>query len=373
MISFEECRTLFEADDMQQLAASESGLLWLKIKSFSRKKLLDEFRRFASLPPQTGILQTKFQETFVQLSPNIKKAHNIINRFIKTHAPTYAPAELERIASELHKMQAFSWGGDYSNALDKFLVDRYVKKILAYDNITAQLQTDIPRAVEGYVLCSWYNHWSTILIEHIFYKHDKVLPAIGKVKKVDFFVDDIPFDLKTTYLPANFVEQRRKAEGLSSELTELKTAARKHDIPFDAGGRQKDVAYEISERIKMGGDTESKKCLTRLWNFRKQLLRECRSNPSSLIQNLYEQQGAMRFDASNRLFVVLANAADFDNSWKLKRNPALLQKSIYTYLDGFSKKKARRITFQHKAKSGSFTAVSDVICVVVGEDEAIPV
>ncbi len=367
MISFNKCQAFFDADDMQQLASSDAGLLWLKLKSISRKELLEEFERFAGLPQKQNKARDKFSAAFFALSKDAKKSHGVINRFIKKRAATHSPAELERIASELHKMQAFSWGGDYSNALDKFLVDRYVKKISSFDDIAGRLKTEIPRAVEGYVLCSWYNHWSTILIESVFRIHGKVLPAIGNVKKVDFFIDDIPFDLKTTYLPANFVEERRKEEGLSGELAALKKIAKEYGIPFDSRGRAKDAAYEISERIRMGDDANAQLQLSELWNFRKQLLRECQNDPMPLIQNLYEQQGAMRFDASNRLFVVLADVRDFDNSWKLKRNPALLQKSIHAYLDSFSKNNVRRVNFQHKAKSGNFSAMSDVICVAAGE------
>lgn len=367
MTLFDRCHALFNADDMQKLASSDAGLLWLKLKSVSRKALLEEFERFAGLPETKAGAEEKFRKIFGALSRDAAKSRGVLNNFIKQHAPAYSRDELEGIASELHKMQAFSWGGDYSNALDRFLVDRYVKKIRSYERIAGMLQTEIPRAVVGYVLCSWYNHWSTILIENIFRLHRKVLPAVGNVKKVDFFVDDVPFDLKTTYLPANFVEQRRKEEGLSGELAELKRIAKERRIPYDAGGRAKDAAYEISERIRTGDDADAQSGLSALWNFRKRLLRECRADPGALIQNLYEQQGAMRFDASNRLFVVLVDARDFDNSWKLKRNPALLQKSIHAYLDSFSKDSVRRVRFRHKAKSGEFAAMSDVICVVAGE------
>ena len=277
--------------------------------------------------------------------------------------------EQEKIASELHKMQSFVWGGNYTNALDKFLVDRYIKRLRNFDDISHMLETDIPRAVQGYVLCSWYNHWSTFLIENIFAKHDKVLPAIGKVKKIDFFIDDVPFDLKTTYLPANFVRQKRRDAGLPDELSALKSAARKQGIAFDASGSPKEIAYEIAERMKISGDEECRIFLDEMRDFRKALLNECAKNPEELIGNLYAQQGEMRFDSSNRLFVVLANTIDFEESWKLKRNPRLLEKSIHAYLDSFSRDKVRQIEFTHKAKHGKFSAISDAIFIIAGEND----
>ena len=368
--TFGECKALFDDDHMDTLTASESGLLWLKIKSVSRKALLQRLVSFAKLPQREKKAAELFKAIYEDLAPKAKAAHALVDQFIRDQAPTYAPQELEKIASELHKMHAFSWGGDYSNALDRFLVDRYIKQLDSFDAITSCLQTEIPRAVEGYVLCSWYNHWSTILMEHIFRQHDKVLPAIGQVKKVDFFIDDIPFDLKTTYLPANYVDSRRKDAGLRGELAELRAAAKAHGIVFRTDGSPKDIAYEIAERIKLSGNAESRAWLDKIWAFRKMLLQECAKDPLPLIKNLYEQQGDMRFDSANRLFVVLADAADFENSWKLKRSPDLLKAHIYAYLDGFAKEKVRRVTFTHKSRSGTFSAVADVICIVANGDDS---
>lgn len=369
MNTFDKCAKLFAADRLGELAASAEGLLWLKIKSISRKEILADFSRFANIPLSGKTVAARFCGLHTELASRGRKAHNTLNKFIKERAVVMSGHEQEHIASELHKMQSFVWGGDYTNALDKFLVDRYIKRLRCYDDISHALESDIPRAVQGYVLCSWYNHWSTFLIENIFARHEKVLPAIGKVKKIDFFICDLPFDLKTTYLPANFVRQKRKDAGLPDELSALKAAAKASNIAYDSGGSPREIAYEITERMKISGDEECRACLDNMRQFRRDLLCECAKNPQELITNLYAQQGEMRFDSSNRLFVVLANTNDFDESWKLKRNPRLLEKSIHAYLDSFSRKKARRITFTHKAKHGKFTALSDAIFIIAGEGE----
>ena len=83
------------------------------------------------------------------------------------------------------------------------------------------------------MLCSWYNHWTSIIIEDVFRDHPNVLPAVGQVKKIDFFVHDVPFDLKVTYLPEGFLKDRRKADGLKPELTLLKKTVRACNIRFD--------------------------------------------------------------------------------------------------------------------------------------------
>lgn len=46
-------------------------------------------------------------------------------------------------------------------------------------------------------------------------------------------MNEIPFDLKVTYLPTNFIEHERKQVGLRPELTALKQAARTAKIQFN--------------------------------------------------------------------------------------------------------------------------------------------
>lgn len=368
MKQFDKYAGLFAKDKMEQLASSPEGMLWLKVKSVTRKDLLDEFRRFSQMPLGGRVLAEQSRELYDGLLSAGAEGSALLDKFIKTRGAPLSAREQQSIASELHKMQSFSWGGNYTNALDKHLIDRYVKKLRAYDDIGQKLLSEIPRAVQGYVLCSWYNHWSTILIEDIFNQHKRVLPALGKVKKIDFFVDGTPVDLKTTYLPANFVQAKRKEAGLPGELTALKSAARKLGVAFDKEGSPRDVAYEISERMKINGGGEGVKCLEGLRAFRKDLLAQCIRDPGDLLKNLYTEQGEMRFDSSNRLFVVLADAADFEASWKLKRNPELLKKNIHAYLNAFSKDAMRQVRFTHKAKTGTFCAKSDAIFVVVNND-----
>lgn len=367
MSEFERYQKLFDANRMDAVAESAEGLLWLKVKAITRRRLIDDYCRLRHPDFVGGKLKEQAGRLYAAMLADAGQSHTAIDRYIKSVAPARSRRDLERIASELHKMHHFSWGGDYSNALDRFLVDRYIKAYDSFDTIQRMLETEIPAAVSGYVQCSWYNHWSTILIEHIFRWHDKVLPAVGNIKKVDFFIDNIPFDLKVTYLPANYVKSKRKQAGLKDELAELKEAARKHSLFFDRSAKPKNIAYEITERIKASGNDACASVLRAQRLFRLRLVNDCAQNPEELLQNLYEEQGDMRFDASNRLFIILADTREFENSWKLKRNPDLLKTHISAYLDSFSARavKRRKITFTHRARSGEFTAVADAIFVIV--------
>ncbi|MCC6681226.1 MAG: hypothetical protein IT445_10045 [Phycisphaeraceae bacterium] len=365
MTNFDQYKRLFDTDDLGTLTRTAEGLLWLKLKSLSRVEFLDPLWNDWGLPPVKKTSE-KFRRLFTESVTDTALALKKVDTFIRSHMSVLSEEREESLVSELYKVRHFDWGGDYKNALDKYLVDRYVKEYSSFDTITDKLETEIPRAVYGYVICSWYNHWSTILIENIFKKHPKVLPALGKIKKVDFFLDDVPFDLKVTYLPVNFVECCRKERGMKSEVSELKAAAKRIGIPFAANGRQKDIQHELVERLRDSSNPLGKQTVDAVYSFRRELTQHCIADPKPLLQNLYEEQGEMRFDASNRLFLILVDETDFDASWKLKRNVELLTSAINAYVDGFNRGRVEqmKVSFSHKAKPGVYQAISDAVFVV---------
>jgi len=71
---------------------------------------------------------------------------------------------------------------------------------ISVNNIKRKLHRDITH----YVICTWFNHWTTVLIEEHISAHPRVIPTIKNVKGVDIFFDGQPFDLKTTYLPRDY-------------------------------------------------------------------------------------------------------------------------------------------------------------------------
>ena len=212
----------------------------------------------------------------------------------------------------------------------------------------------------------FYETETNNLIREIFKTHPIVLPNVEQIKKVDFFVNNIPFDLKVTYLPANFIESKRKEKGLKPELTELKQKAKEANITFTKHKKADDIYYEIVEKMKDRDDDFCRESLQNIKNIRLEILNQVIQNRRELIQNLYEQQGELRFDASNRLFLILVDTEDFDNSWKLKRNLDLLKPSIKKYLDEFTEKNLEelKVIFNYKGKDQIFTALSDAIFIL---------
>lgn len=365
--TFNYWKNLYDGDRLEEFNFNSLGLLWLKIKSIVRKEFLLDFLMSENIKFNETSLNEQFVELYNLLSETSEVSHQILDDFIKRKSIAQAESlDVENLVSELYKLRYFDWGGDYKNALDKYLVDRYIKVYKNFDQIVSKFDTEINRAVQGYVLCSWYNHWSSILIEHIFKTHPIVLPTVGQIKKVDFFVNNIPFDLKVTYLPANFIEAKRKEKGLKPELTELKQKAKTANITFTKHRKSDDIYYEIVEKMKDRDDDFCRGTLQNIKDVRLEILNQAIENPRELIQNLYEQQGELRFDASNRLFLILVDTEDFDSSWKLKRNLDLLRPNIKNYLNGFAEKNTDglKIVFNYKGKAQTFTALSDAIFIL---------
>ncbi|HDG67850.1 MAG TPA: hypothetical protein ENG11_01725 [candidate division Zixibacteria bacterium] len=73
-----------------------------------------------------------------------------------------------------------------------------------YDELLQKVKTELYNKVKHYVLCSWYNYWTTVLIGDMISIHPAVVPTIKNVKGVDLFFDGQPFDLKITYLPSEY-------------------------------------------------------------------------------------------------------------------------------------------------------------------------
>lgn len=186
------------------------------LRSISKSKTLSAFCKKFSLDTDLNqILQNE----------NITVQH--IKEFIKETFSPKSTNEIKDIERELNKLQNFDWGGSAGNNLEKNIVNNYIKKMMKYEEIEEALQGNILKSVYGYTMNSWYNHWSTIMIEDIFKNSHKVLPTVDLIEKIDFFIDDIPYDLKVTYFPEELMKEKISTRlfemyNSKSELTCLK-------------------------------------------------------------------------------------------------------------------------------------------------------
>jgi hypothetical protein len=258
-------------------------------------------------------------------------------------------------------VQEFNWGGLHQNSLEKTIVDNYVKKITEYEGLCAAIENELLTSLRGYVICSWYNHWTSIIIEDLFKDHPNVLPAVGLVKKIDFFIKDVPFDLKVTYLPEGYLSERRQIAQQRPELTLLKRAARNHDLPIASDLAAAALLQDLWAKIADHPAPECRDLIAELMAFRESLINDIENDPSVLLKWLYENQGVARFDASYRLFVILVDQRNYFESWKLKRAKALIEAKIHNYLDECGNNPGRQVEFNWEGET--YSTVADLLVI----------
>ena len=361
--SFSQAERAYRDGRISELSADAEGLRFLLLRSLSRAEHMD--RLAANIGMDMGAVpRSQRLRHLFESGVSLQQMEETIRAI---HATERAARELREgaLITELYKMQSFDWGGLHQNSLEKTIVDNYVKRIVTFDRLNESIDNELMASMRGYVQCSWYNHWTSIIIEDIFKSHRRVLPAVGLIKKVDFFIAMVPFDLKVTYLPEGYLKDRRSAQGLRPEVTLLKREARNLGIHFDTtlpGARLLELLWA---RLSDHPSESAQSLIRELSEQRHSALDECVRNPDELIRWLYENQGVRRFDASNRLFLVLVNTQNYFASWKLKRAKDLLERDIGRFLDGVQEGHVgRRISFDWEGER--YTAVSDVVFVQHG-------
>lgn len=334
-LTFNELSHLFEKNEFSAIENDARGIRFLKLRSMSRKAPMEEFAAIHNI--DLSELKTKdyFQKVFENNSIN----NTDINKFINEK---YLEERSERLKDQdylidqLSRLKEFDWGGSFGNSLEKNIVNNYVKKIKSYDLINEEIEGRLLGSLRGYTMSSWYNHWSSILIEDIFKDHEIVLPTVGLVKKIDFFINDIPFDLKVTYFPEQLLEDKLKQKGFGVELTRLKQECRKLKIFIPDDLNKRALKLHLYNKLSEDQRPAAKSFISELDSLKRSIIREAESNPTELKKWLYENQGEARFDASNRLFLILTDENNMADSWKLKRNIVYLKERIQEHLDGFS-------------------------------------
>tara|TARA_B110001452_G_scaffold267147_1_gene275963 strand:- start:100 stop:1104 length:1005 start_codon:yes stop_codon:yes gene_type:complete len=262
-----------------------------------------------------------------------------INDFINSK---YQEERQERIdnqdflVDQLSRLQHFDWGGSFGNSLEKNIVNNYVKKIQSYDQMNEEIEGSLLTSLRGYTLNSWYNHWTSILIEDLFKDHEAILPTVGLVKKIDFFINDVPFDLKVTYFPEQLLKDKLRDVGYGNELTNLKRICRTLAIHIPNDLKDKALKLHLYNKVLEDQRDEARDFITILKTHKRNIIQEAEADPSELKKWFYENQGEARFDASNRFFLVLTDESDLSNSWKLKRNIHFLRENINSHLDNIS-------------------------------------
>jgi len=118
--------------------------------------------------------------------------------------------ELLQIERELKKRLAYpyKWGRKQNDNFDKFT--NFVYKISSFEEVIKEIENRFSKDKEhqniaNYALNRWYNFWSAQAVEKIFCSLPNVQPALDeKDRLVDFTIDGVTFDHKTSIFPKNF-------------------------------------------------------------------------------------------------------------------------------------------------------------------------
>ncbi|MBN2020717.1 MAG: hypothetical protein JW749_10900 [Sedimentisphaerales bacterium] len=197
------------------------------------------------------------------------------------------------LLNELHKVQSFQWGV-VQGQLDNKIQVQYVRKYYKYDILLQRVKDELFDSVRDYVICTWYNHWTTVIIEDLISTHPKVVPTLNNLKGVDIFFDGQPFDLKITYLPSGY-------DGGCNTSSDLKKLA--------------------------------------VW--------------------LYENQGDQRFGSDNRMFVVVHDRQNREDSWKIKKDINFIKASIDKFFKEEKVSSDDEVVFTFK--KNTYTALSKIL------------
>lgn len=360
MKNFEKWDKEFRSQNLFAFNFNEKALIWLKVRAVCRGSQIQQFLKNTGVTLYSSKMAEQNAELF-EILETMPNAMQLLDSFLNERNHEWYNAmgvDEECLKNDLYKVHHYAWGGDQNNSLDKYLVSRYVKVISNYDDLLNK-QNEIADNAWNYVQTSWYNNWTSYLIESLFKRHKNVISAVGEIKSVDFFLNNYPIDLKVTFFPNQYMEEKLKVKLGKRELTWLKQRAKDAGISVDRTQTDSQQLYTLSEKLSEIGRND---ILEELRNKRKEVVSDAQSNVLELMTWLYANQGEMRFGAENRLFLILVDSTDMKDSWKMKRAFALIEPKVKEYLDNFNEESLKEINFKFKGKQ--YKSLSDVIFVV---------
>ncbi len=361
MTNFEKWDKEFRAQNLFVFNNNDNGLLWLKVRAVCRSKQIGRFLEENNLTLTKTMIAEQNIELF-ELLERMETASTMLDKYLCDRNNEWYEAmdiDVPQLKEDLYQIQYYAWGGDQNNSLDKHLVSRYVKVISRYNDLVSK-QSEIAENAWNYVQTSWYNNWTSFLIESLFKRHSKVISAVGEIKSVDFFIGNMPVDLKVTYFPNQYMNEKIKSKlGGKKEVVWLKSKAKEHKIGFDKNLTDSQLKYVLLEKF---AERRLYDVINEFRTAQKEVVCEAKDNPMELITWLYANQGEMRFGAENRLFVVLVDSTDMEQSWKMKRAIDLIKAVVTPYLDSFNDETLKVVNFIYK--KNSYKSLADIVFVI---------
>ena len=179
MTEFEKWDNEFRNQNLYAFNGNFYGLLWLKVRAICRSKQLRQFIKENKIDLTT----TKVSEQNIELFDILKKrsdAMSVLDTFLQclNHEwYTEIGVDIEQLKEDLYRIQYYAWGGDQNNSLDKYFISRYVKVLSNYNELQNK-QAEIGANAWNYVQNSWYNNWTSFVIESLFKRNQRVISAV---------------------------------------------------------------------------------------------------------------------------------------------------------------------------------------------------
>lgn len=128
------------------------------------------------------------------------------------------------IEKELKKrlVYPYKWGRKQNDEFDR--LTNFVYRIKSFDEVLIEIENRFKKDkdhknIANYALNRWYNFWSAQAVEKIFCSLPNVKPALDeKDRLVDFTIDGVTFDHKTSIFPKNFPYPIDEATKRTNEL-----------------------------------------------------------------------------------------------------------------------------------------------------------
>ncbi len=360
MTNFEKWDKEFRAQNLYAFNNNVNALLYLKVRAICRGKQIMQFIKKNGIHLNSTKISDQFAELY-SVMEHLPNGMEMLDVYLRDRNHEWYKAlgiDEERLKSGLRQIKNYEWGGDQENSLDQYLIRRYVKSISDYDQLKNKADA-IASNAWNFVQTSWYNNWTSYLIESIFKRHARVLSAIGEIKSVDFFIDDIPIDLKVTYFPETYMQEKLKALLGNQELTWLKRRAKTFNIYPDKNLSPSKQFDFLKEELENLGHSEVTEQLTAA---RKKIVEEAIHDPEALMKWLYENQSPRLFGAENRLFIVLVDSKNMAQSWKMKRAFSLIEPKINDYLSRFNDHSLKKVCFSFNKKT--YNSFADIIFII---------
>jgi hypothetical protein len=131
---------------------------------------------------------------------------------------------LQQIESELKKRLSYpyKWGRKQNDYFDN--LTNFVYNIASFEEVLKEIENRFKKDKEhqnvaNYALNRWYNFWSAQAVEKVFCSLPNVKPALDERDRlVDFTIDGVTFDHKTSIFPKNFPYNINEAIKKTDEL-----------------------------------------------------------------------------------------------------------------------------------------------------------